>query len=198
MVRTSALIALLVSSCMPHRVIGPPVTPDPGGRPELRGEWWFPPTRTPNQHPILGCVTQCGIHAVGTVKCDTLALAEKAAVIAYEKHAGLKATDMCNALSGWRIFMATPGEVSDAGIWWEKDPVLPVYGVTDCAHRELYLAIDDWENGALAHELGHVWGCMLNGPAPRLGHSGWTGQGYCKAINEASLLKEDCTLPKFQ
>lgn len=189
-----ACLLILLTTCAPHRTTGgPPITSDP----LPGGGWWIPVSRKAHEHRVLGCLTPCGVHAVGTVKCAALAQAEKVAIDAYAAHAHLDKDAMCRALIGWRIYVATPGEVSDAGTWWEKDPPLPVYGVTECSDRELYLAVDDWVTGALAHELGHAWGCMLSTPA-RMGHSGWTKMGYCDAINDASLLKEDCALPKYQ
>jgi len=150
--------------------------------------------------PARECKTSCGLVLVGSDDCSAIQQYEDAVLASYAKHVkGWTVEKECGGLRDYRIYVldADPrgrfhtGEEIYYGVTY-KIPVFHVDGGVDPAPGGLiFLGTDNWEQSALAHEIGHVLDDVYS--VPNSGdHPKWTSRGLCAAIREVSKLAEWC------
>lgn len=151
------------------------------------------PARPPKRLTVASiCTTRCGMKAYVIGDCQGFQEAEDRTLLAYEAHVqGWTYAKTCAALKGWNVLVWP--EVDAQGSW--KFHGLQVLGLSACALKRSFVGTEHWDISALSHELGHAIQCTLD---PGKNHRGWTPQGLCAAINEASWLQDDCSDPEYQ
>jgi hypothetical protein len=133
--------------------------------------------------PAGYCETPCGLRWKGD--CTALAKTEKRVIAAYAKHAKEFGTreDICAAFAGYAVVVHRQDKTDKkkCGAGWLLGTFC-ASGYTHYAEHVIEIFDDDFESGALAHELGHVLSQKTAGG----GHCAWQERGIKAAIKEVT------------